>query len=936
MQTRLSDLTYDQRLVKAAEDIIESGSCTVAKPVRAGFTTSAILACEKNGWHLLVLAPTNRILKETVSKASGTAIRVPGNSECQKLQQEISDNPVLKQLPLPLPECDLCELRNRCKLLEIIRVRDYSTAGLTYAKLEALMLSKGKRSEDVLKKLAMAEVVLLDEAHIMSLPSATRVKISEKVKIPTGYKALSGVLRTWRDLCQNLDKIAQDLMSRAAQGHASQHLAQTVTNPRQLEWDRLKSSWGQLRDLATKQEAAQETVLRLRDIITILGSSEITVSYISEDEGRSGSIYISSGQDRLSRALNEFLQSHGRRAKHIYVSGTMIEAHEGYLSEISGQDVKSAVFPDLRNATKKMVLIPDRWKLTSWNFDRKLEHIVSTIKAIAEREDQPIYLLASSAQRARVLKEEVDKLGLGNITVDYYRSDRSIGVERSERVCVSVGMAEIPANACDALAKGDNPEERWLHSRILRRQSVDTATWQAVNRVRDPEGKVESRVYFIGCRLEQVRQVALWGTNRQVVVKDIKETRGSDGNIIRTPVMDVQVDLAIETPRMFTEDLNRDRASRRKVSDFIGRIDQPHIPSTDIYRANVRLVEIYNHPGNGDQVETTIIGLLNLFVNRSDCYAQQTQNPRSKRWEYLKVTEPLDQEVLRRRVTGEITIGAYQISPDDQVTWCCDDIDSHQGETDAQERVKKVVAVLREYGIPFLLEASGSPDSYHIWIFLAGTRTYNAYRFIRQVNTEAEVKCEAWPKQKTLKSYGNLVKLPICRNLKTGNRSVFLDPDTFEELEGAIGHPGIVHLLEIPDSKSQGMPRIKSRRVTGVATDLGGSLAPCMLRALEDRVALVGAEGHNLRMAIAVKARSIGMTPEETATLFQHQPNYDYDLSLTKAEDLTKAEEAWNYDYQPWSCETLQDRCGGIVRKYCKTCPYAQGVEEEANNQAEA
>jgi len=99
--------------------------------------------------------------------------------------------------------------------------------------------------------------------------------------------------------------------------------------------------------------------------------------------------------------------------------------------------------------------------------------------------------------------------------------------------------AEIPANVYDAVAKGDTSEERWWHSRILLRQSVDTATWQAVNRVRDPEGKVESRVYFIGCRLDQVRQVAMWGTNRRVIVKDTKETRGRDESIILTPVMEV-------------------------------------------------------------------------------------------------------------------------------------------------------------------------------------------------------------------------------------------------------------------------------------------------------------------------------------------------------------------------------------------------------------
>jgi hypothetical protein len=76
-QGKLTDFSCDQRLVRAAEEIIESGSCAVSKPIRAGMTTSTVMACERRGWTLLALAPTRRILTETVSKASSNAVRVP-------------------------------------------------------------------------------------------------------------------------------------------------------------------------------------------------------------------------------------------------------------------------------------------------------------------------------------------------------------------------------------------------------------------------------------------------------------------------------------------------------------------------------------------------------------------------------------------------------------------------------------------------------------------------------------------------------------------------------------------------------------------------------------------------------------------------------------------------------------------------------------------
>ena len=60
---RLTDLSCNKDLVRAAEKIIESGSCAVSKPIRAGMTTSTVIACERRGRTLLALAPTRRILQ---------------------------------------------------------------------------------------------------------------------------------------------------------------------------------------------------------------------------------------------------------------------------------------------------------------------------------------------------------------------------------------------------------------------------------------------------------------------------------------------------------------------------------------------------------------------------------------------------------------------------------------------------------------------------------------------------------------------------------------------------------------------------------------------------------------------------------------------------------------------------------------------------------
>jgi len=319
-------------------------------------------------------------------------------------------------------------------------------------------------------------------------------------------------------------------------------------------------------------------------------------------------------------------------------------------------------------------------------------------------------------------------------------------------------------------------------------------------------------------------------------------------------------------------------------------------------------------------------------VNRTDSHAQQFKSSKSGNWEFCKVSSPITEDKIKRHVKGEVTLGSYEIALDDTVTWCVDDIDSHNGETDAREKVTSLASTCRSYRIPFLLEASGSMDSYHFWIFLSRTRTYNAFRFIRQINFEAGVECEAWPKQKSLKDkngkYGNLVKLPVCYHNKSKSRSAFLDVDTFEPLEGSISHPGLVHLLEIPDlseSSSEGMPKVSIRYETKRKACSSNALDYCMQRALEDKLSLEGSEGHHLRLAMAVKAQHIGLPAEKAAQLFQSQEDYDHDISLNKVL------ETWSYAYSPWSCEALRDKCGKLIKGYCSSCPFNHVTGEKVN-----
>ena len=63
------------------------------------------------------------------------------------------------------------------------------------------------------------------------------------------------------------------------------------------------------------------------------------------------------------------------------------------------------------------------------------------------------------------------------------------------------------------------------------------------------------------------------------------------------------------------------------------------------------------------------------------------QNSTSGKWGFLKVLSSITEDKIKQHVKEEVTLGVYEIGLDDTVTWCCDDIDSHSGETDAREKV---------------------------------------------------------------------------------------------------------------------------------------------------------------------------------------------------------------------------------------------------------
>lgn len=958
-------MDINPELVAAASDVLKAGSRKVYKSTRAGFTTSVVLAAMKAKKRILVISPTNKILSETVMKASmGQAVSVPANSFCPILQEQIKQDNFLAKIPMPLPDCKKCPSLGKCPVTEILEADNPSVISMTYSKLNAVMLSRSEIAGRIKHELSRVDLVLLDEAHVISLPSAARVQTFYCVPIPEGYPILTEISQNWIDLCNDNLELLNTLKAEGDAGHVGKHLSKLIPIAEPLGFKRMSAAWTELLSLALKRadlDVRDDEILALRDLISIMGGYWVSVSYIREKDGTEGLVYISGNVGGFYRCLQEFLSQYVPTADHIFSSATLIEPYPEFFEELSGKCLQDVVFPDLRNTNSKMSIYPDRWRLSSYNFVKNLDRIVERIVEIC-KENKDVYVMAPNLRRAAVIQRRLHEvLGRTAPKVDFYRSDMTMGVARDERTCIAVGLAETPSNAYDHLATGKDSEARWLHSQALRVQSVQAASWQAWSRVKDPEGEEYSKVYCIGIRADQVSDVVTWGSGRRLELLGIKESKLPNGSVARKPKFKVSVDDPIEPPKVFVEERTSSHRERHSAGEYIAGVES----SKDIITLKCGKVDIenilnratqyhscretaqndyiiitnrqkgqlpYNHVnvchGEVDQI-VLFLGI--YFVHRSDCYAKQFLNRRSKRWEYFKVEDSINDftlEVLKKHVNAEITpqgdrfcIAVYQIGPDDTVSWICYDLDNHDNsKPNVKEDVKQLLAVLDKYSIPYLLEASGSADSYHVWVFLVPTRTYNAFKFSRQISSEAGIKnYEIWPKQQGIDSaraqFGNPVKLPLCYHNKSGRRSEFLDPQTFEPLED-IPLPGLVRLFEIPEPVRERTPGLVSTQISeNVPTTKSIGFHPCLQHLFDSHIQLLGGSGHAARTAIAIDAYHAGLSKEEAIDLFRHQE--DFNLNYTRYQ----IESIYRKGLKSFSCSTLRDRCSDLVGSYCETCP---------------
>jgi hypothetical protein len=516
---------------------LPSNSCTqLFKTTRAGATTGLCSTAVDAGYKYTLVAPTIAIALTTLEKSKvfcdinePATSNIPGNILCKKNKKMSDKYPDIKRLPiLPLPEkCEDCEHYHDCKVTKFLRTPNSEIygVGLTHQKLNALMHSSSKTAQATLDKLMeMNDLVIIDEAHDLESGNAATVcvypppEMDKFVDVKNKYKIIRDFLDVFdriRDCCKN---DIERLLIMSGESRIRHMMIEVTDDDDPFGFTQVV---GAIKAIITIMKHRHEwgleadDVVFMNNVVMLLAGEHLVLHYISEDEVSS---VLLSSPGSVHSAFHEYVMRcaiEGRNSKIVFTSATF---GDFYYGNIFGLDITSTMMKDVCNTNEMMTIHPDTYKISTFDYWREDGHnykrrIINAMKKYADKFPN-IRFICMKKSVANIIDGWLTEEGY-NIDVDYYRSDRTIGVDCDDRNIVCVGSPITSINAFDGVAKSYEESQR------MRITCNHAAFWQSISRVKDPMGVEESHVYCIGIREDEIRMMCTWGIDRKIEVDDI-------------------------------------------------------------------------------------------------------------------------------------------------------------------------------------------------------------------------------------------------------------------------------------------------------------------------------------------------------------------------------------------------------------------------------
>jgi hypothetical protein len=143
-----------------------------------------------------------------------------------------------------------------------------------------------------------------------------------------------------------------------------------------------------------------------------------------------------------------------------------------------------------------------------------------------------------------------------------------------------------------------------------------------------------------------------------------------------------------------------------------------------------------------------------------------------------KGDETITRQKIELGLKGEMVIGVYSTSRNNECKWLVLDFDASSDPGDIKLLSAKVIEYYRRainYHLKPYIEFSGM-KGYHLWVFFNPMSSETVYKAVSMLGKDIEG--EIFPRQSHLTngaSYGNLIRMPGCINRKSGKPSVWLN-----------------------------------------------------------------------------------------------------------------------------------------------------------------
>ncbi|MBD3373957.1 hypothetical protein GF406_02885 [candidate division KSB1 bacterium] len=210
--------------------------------------------------------------------------------------------------------------------------------------------------------------------------------------------------------------------------------------------------------------------------------------------------------------------------------------------------------------------------------------------------------------------------------------------------------------------------------------------------------------------------------------------------------------------------------------------------------------------------------LSDFFKGREDCHARQWINDNGKTG-YQTVRSPLTEELWKKHLNGEITLGFYPIQPDNcsnhlifdldvtrqvQDEFISSDTDLDSWQQLCRSQADKLLIQLRSLGLQGYVEKSGFKGM-HIWLFFKQAVSIQplvllAKKLVEKLEPPPGLHWEYFPDRTKISenALGCLVKLPFGLHKATQKRCYFLNEkgEPIKVLADALGR---IHLHEESD-----------------------------------------------------------------------------------------------------------------------------------------